>query len=425
MNGAARTLIALLAGLAAGAAARAWASPDLVHAFKALAPIGGLWLRALQMTITPLIFALVVSAVSSWSGSGGGRTVSVMLALLGVLLSLSAAAGLALALAMESLSPIRPGALDFLAAKAAGAHPPLPDLLDQLMGLVPANPVAAAAEGNIAGLVVFALLLGLALGRLAPELRQPFIGAVAALGAAMVEIVGWVLRLAPVGVFVLASGVALNAGLAAVGALLQLEALRFIAPIVGIGLCYLVARLGGRVGLTSFARAAAGPQAVAAGTCSSMATLPAMIEAAEQRLGLSPALAGSVLPLAVSVFRFGNVILISSMTLFSAWAAGGHPSAVQIALGVLVIILTNVGIAGVPAAAVMYASTAPGFEVMGAPLALIPLFIGTAALSDVFDTACNVTGDLAATTVIARMLGQPALPPMAPQAASTIVILDA
>jgi Na+/H+-dicarboxylate symporter len=240
----------------------------------------------------------------------------------------------------------------------------------------------------------------------------------------MMVIVGWVLRLAPIGVFVLASGVTLNAGLGAIGALAQIEALQFMAPISGIALCYLIARLGGGVSFAIFARAAAGPQAIAAGTCSSMATLPAMINAAESKLGVAPAMAGSVLPLAVSTFRFGNVILITSTTLFAAWAAGVHPSVVQIGLGAAVIILTNVGIAGVPAAAVIYASMAPGFMAMGAPLALIPLLIATAAPSDVFDTTCNVTGDLAATTVVRRLLSRRfAAPPAVEITVETAVVV--
>jgi proton glutamate symport protein len=175
-------------------------------------------------------------------------------------------------------------------------------------------------------------------------------------------------------------------------------------PAVGIGLCYLIARFAGGVGLARFARAAMGPQAVAAGTTSSMATLPAMIEAAETGLDCPASVAGAVLPLAVSTFRFGNVILITGTALFAANAAGVHPNVAQIAIAGFVVILTNIGVVGLPAAAVLYAAEAPAFQAIGAPLELLPLLIALSAIPDILDTVCNVTADLAVTTVVRRLI---------------------
>lgn len=404
MNSGLRTLIAMLAGLAAGAAVKALAGPAVLDAAHGLAPVGVLWLTALRMTLVPLVFTLVVSGVSSWANMGeGGRVIGGMVALFAGLLVLSAVTGAVLMSLMLQVWPPPPGALSFLAHGAAQVSTAVPSITEQIMGMIPSNPVAAAAEAAMTPLVVFALIFGLALTQIDGQRRAAIHAVLQGVGEAMMVIVGWVLKLAPVGVFVLALSVALNTGLAAASVLAQSVVMISAATAVGIALCYVVARVGGDVPFVRFARAAMGPQAVAAGTTSSMATLPAMITAAEAELDCPPAIAGAVLPLAVSTFRFGNVVLITSTVVFAAHAAGLHPSLVQIALAGLVVILTNIGVVGLPAAAVLYAAEAPAFQAMGVPLELLPLLIATSAIPDIFDTVCNVTADLAVTTVVRRL----------------------
>ena len=408
MSSATRTLIALLVGLAAGAAIKASGLGWLADLARGLAPVGALWLSALKMTLVPLVFTLVVSGVSAWAGIGqGGRMIGGALALFAGLLVLAATLGALLTSLMLKVWPTAPGALDFLGHAAKAAHPPVPTVTDQIMGLIPTNPVAAAAGGDMTPLVVFALLFGLALAGIGDARRLAVREVLQGVADVMMAIVGWVLKVAPLGVFVLALGVALNTGLQAAGVLVEALVMKCALPAVGIGLCYLIARILGGVRFARFARAALGPQAVAAGTTSSMATLPAMIEAAETRLGCPPALAGAILPLAVSTFRLGNVIMVTGTVVFAASAAGLHPSFTQIAVAAFVVILTNIGVMGLPAAAVLYAAEAPGLQAIGAPLELLPLFIAISAIPDIFDTVCNVTADLAATTVVQRFTVRP------------------
>jgi proton glutamate symport protein len=409
MNSGTRTLIALAAGLAVGSIVKASRLPMLLDLANAMAPIGALWLSALKMTLVPLIFALVVSGVSSWTSLGqGGRMVGQTVALFAGMLTFAAVAAAVLMTAMLHFWPTQPGALSALAHGVQQARPAVPSLVDQIMALIPVNPVAAAAEGAMAPLVVFALIFGLALTRIDENRRAAIHAVVQGLGETMMVIVDWVLKITPLGVFVLALGVALNTGLQAAGALVQATVMNAALPVFGIGFCYLVARFGGGVPIARFAKGILGAQAVAAGTTSSMATLPAMIGAAETGLDCPPEVAGAILPMAVSTFRFGNVLLVVGMSVFAASASGLHPSLTQIAVVALVGILTNIGVAGLPAAAVLYAATAPAFQAVGAPLELLPLFIAISALPDIADTVCNVTADLAVTTVVRRMmLGRP------------------
>jgi len=408
MSGASRTLAALVVGLVVGGLIRAAQWPWLLTAADALKPLGDLWLAALRMTLTPLIFTLVASAAAGWGGgargdgAGGGGTIGVAVGVFAVLLVLAAAGGASLMSLLLALWPTPPGALVGLVHGGGEAHPAAPSIPDQIIALIPTNPVAAAAQGEMTPLIVFALIFGLALGRIEAGRRSAVLHVLHGSADAMMTIVRWVLVLAPLGVFVLALGVALHAGLAAAGVLVQAVALTSTVLIAGIAASYVVAALGGGVGPVRFARAAAAPQAMAASTTSSMATLPALLTAAERRLGLPEAFVGGVMPLAVSTFRFGNVCLISGTAVFAAHAAGLHPGVLQIAAAAGVVILTNIGVLGLPAAAVLYAAEAPAFQAIGAPLELLPLLIATAAIPDILDTVCNVTADLAATTVIAR-----------------------
>jgi len=407
MNSATRTFLALVAGLALGAAVRAFGSEALIAAGKLTAPIGALWLAALKMTLVPLIFALIVSGVSSWSGAhgGGGKLIGRTLALFAGLLVLAAVTGTVATTLILQAWPVRSGALEALAQAPAGPPPQVPTIVEQIVGMIPTNPVGAAADGAMAPLVIFALLFALALGRGRPDRREAFLLTIQAVGDAMMQIVTWVLAIAPLGVFVLALNIALTTGLQTAGVLFQAMLVMVLAPLAGIAFAYLIARIGGGVPFGVFARAAIGPQAVAAGTTSSMATLPALIEAAETKLNMPPALAGSVLPLAVSTFRFGNVLIVMSLAIFASYAVGHQPTLVELAAAGVAAILTNIGIPGLPAIAVLYAADAPAFQAMGAPLELLPLLIAVSAPSDVVDTVCNVTADLAAATVVRRWVG--------------------
>jgi Na+/H+-dicarboxylate symporter len=382
----------------------------VVAAGRALAPLGALWLSFLKMTLVPLIFCLVASGIASRTAKeAGGRLVALAFTVFAGLLILSVVNAAVVTHAVLAVWPVAPNAFAGLAPPPAAA-PQIPTIVEQILGMIPTNPVAAAAEGAMGPLVIFALILGLALGRIAPERRLAVEAVLDGVADAMMQIVDWTLKLAPAGVFILALEMALQGGVQSAGVMGQALLVCAAGPAVGILLSYPVARALGGVGLARFARAAIGPQVVAAGTTSSMASLPAMIEAAERRLDCPPEVAGAVLPLAVSTFRFGNVSLITGNAIFVAVASGHPPGLAQIAIGGAVCILTNIGVPGLPAAAVMYAASAPTWLAMGAPVELLPLMLAiSSGPLDVLTTVGNVSHDLAAGTVLQKWLGREAV----------------
>jgi Na+/H+-dicarboxylate symporter len=251
---------------------------------------------------------------------------------------------------------------------------------------------------------LFAILFGFAATRLP---RREGGGAIALfddVARIMLTIVEWVLWFAPAGIFLLSLSAALHAGLGLASVLGHYVALGIATALLAIAGCYALIGIAQPRALRRFAKGVLAPQAMAAGTCSSMATLPAMIEAAIGPLGIPEPVAGTLLPLAATSFRFASTASTMVGVTLAAYAAGIHPSAVQLILAAVVTVLANMGSAGLPGAAVVYAADAPGFQLVGAPLGLIPFYIAAIAIPDIFLTTANVTADLTVTTILESAL---------------------
>jgi Na+/H+-dicarboxylate symporter len=175
---------------------------------------------------------------------------------------------------------------------------------------------------------------------------------------------------------------------------------------VTIALSYGIAWAGGGVPPLRFGRAIVATQAMAAGTCSSAATLPAMLEDSAQKLNIPQPIGGAVLPLAVSIFRLG-VPLYAGMVLILLMRGANIPlDPAKLTIAGALMILTNMGSAGLPGAAVIYANWIAALQVLGLPMEVIPLMIAGYSLPDIFVTTGNVTADMALTTVVARLFGR-------------------
>jgi Na+/H+-dicarboxylate symporter len=305
------------------------------------------------------------------------------------------------ALALWPVSPeARAGLLAGVPVDAA--IPPQPPLREWFAGIVPTNPFRAAADGAVLPLVVFALAFGLAASRLDADRRAPLLGFFQAVADAMLRIVHWVLWAGPLGVFALALGVGLHGGVAAAGALVQYLLLMCALAVLVTAAMYPLAAAFGGVPPGRFAAAVAPAQAVAASTQSSLASLPAMLTAAQEALAIPSRVAGVVLPLAVSVFKATSPALNLAVVVFVAHVTGVGLDPWRLALGVGVAFVTSFGVAGIPGQASFLTTTVPISAVMGVPMELLLLLLAVEVIPDIFRTVGNVTADVAATTIVAR-----------------------
>lgn len=400
-----RVMIALALGLALGALAAAVGSPGVKRGIEFVEAFGTLWLNSLRMTVVPLIFAVMVTGIASVADAAAtGRLAVRALLLITVLMTFSACFALGFAQVFYAIWPV--GGPGVMALRAGASAAPevakaAPTFVGFVAGLAPGNVLQAAADNAILPLVIFATFFGFAVTRLPEARRVAFTAIFESLGEVMVTIVRWVLWAAPVGVFALALGVGLRAGVGAAGVIAHYVTAIVLGNVGMTLVAYVVAMLG-RVPLGRFARAAAPVQVTAFATQSSLACLPAMIERCRDDLRVPDQVSGLVLPLAVSVFRITGPVANFGVALFVVQVYGVHPSAMQYLGATLVAVATSMASVGLPGQVSFFASIAPICLSLGLPVDLLPILIAVEVIPDIFRTVGNVTADMAAAAVLGR-----------------------
>ena len=395
-------LIALLLGLALGIAVSLSGSPTALASVAWVEPAGLLWVNAIRMTVIPLIVASLIVAVADTGARTMGRLGTMAFVVFTLLLAVTAAlTALAAPMIFDRLVVDAAAAESVRSSVAAGAAlPAMPTFSDWLVGIVPANPIKAAADGAMLPLVVATLAFGLALGRVTTERREAVVSLFRAVADAMTALVGWILVLAPFGVFSLAFTVAARLGVSIVGAvgfyIVAYSALLILATVV----VYAAVALFSRVPLAKFARAALPAQIVAVTTRSSMAALPAMVTSAEETLKLPRTVTSFALPLAVSTFRLNQAVSWVVMAIFAAKLYGVDLGATAVGTLAVTSVLMSFSVPGIPSASLFV--VAPFFASVGIPPEAIGVLIALDLIPDVFKTLLNVTGQLGATTLLAR-----------------------
>jgi Na+/H+-dicarboxylate symporter len=321
------------------------------------------------------------------------------------------ALGMVVILTFVAVWPVAPDAREALIAGvgaiAADSPAQAEPLRAWLVNIIPANPFAALAQGAILSIVVFVMLLALAITKLPPPQRAPLLGFFESLRQTMMVLVGWVLQLAPVGAFALAVGLGLHGGVGVAGAIGHYLALEVVAGCAIILALYPVVAMLGRVSPLRFARAVAPVQVVAASTQSSLACLPAMLNAAQQSLDVAPRVAGVTLPIAVSIFKVTSATMNLAVVIFSAHVLGVPLTPAALIAGFIVAVLVSFGVAGLPGSSSFFASIVPIALAMGVPTTLLVVLIAVEVIPDLFRTVGNVTADVAATKIIATRDGEP------------------
>lgn len=400
----------ILAGLAAGAIVGlllAWIDPALgIRVADIVQPFGKLWLNALQMTVVPLVLALVIVGVNTASdAASSGRTARRAIVVFLVILSGAAAFTALVAPVALSFVPRDPGLAAALHGASGGGAPAAiapTHWADSLVAMVPSNAIAAAAQSAMLPLVVFALFFGFALTRIDTDRRAKMIDFFQAIADAMIVVVRWVLWAAPAGVFALILSVCARAGLgmiSALGVYIGLECLLYIAVTV---MMLPVAVFWGGERMRRFLTALAPPQAVAASTQSSLASLPAMLQSCDRNLGYPREVASLVLPMAVSLFRITSPIQYVATASFIAWAFGVDLTATQLATGAALAVLISMGSVGLPGQVSFMATNLPVTTAMGLPPGPLGILLAMDTIPDVFATVGNVSADMAATSVVVR-----------------------
>lgn len=365
--------------------------------------IGDIFIRLIRMLIVPLIFTTLTSGVIAMGdpkrlGSIGGKAIALYLGTTAVAITIGLTLG----------AIIEPGAGVDLSATEPGVLTKAQTLKETLYAIVPINPVAALARGEVLPIIFFAILLGIGI-MLAGEKGEPVARLFQSGAEAMLKITHIVMETAPFGVFALIAWVA---GTEGVRVLVNVAWLAL--ALYGGCLLHMVITYGGilkfalRLSPLRFVQGALDAQMVAYSTSSSSATLPVTISVAENNLGIKPTVASSVLPLGAIVNMDGTALYIGIVALFAAQAFGVSLEMTDYFVIALTATLVSVGAAGIPSASLFLMAAVLGqIGMTDAQTAIVIGFVLPFDRPlDMIRTATNITGDLTVATAVAKWEGE-------------------
>ena len=391
-----RILLALVLGVIAGmiwgpgAASISW--------------LGDLFVRLIRMVVVPLVFVTLVSGVVAMGdpaklGSLGAKTLAIYM----VTTLAAIVIGLMLAAALQ------PGVgVDLSAAAPTAVQEAIP-LSERLLSIVPSNPIAALAEGNILAIIFFALLVGVSLLTIG-EKGKPVAELMDSSSEMMLRITHWVMEVAPFGVFALIAAVAGTQGVAALLDVLTLALAVALACVIHVVVVHGVGIIKLSLGLSpiNFFKGARDAMLVAFSTSSSSATLPVSMSVAEDNLGIKPVVASTVLPLGATINMDGTALYVGIVSVFAAQAFGIDLSLTDYAIIAGSTTLVSIGTAAVPGASLFLMAAVMG--AIGISPEQIAIVIGFILPFDrpldMLRTVVNICGDLSVATAVANWEGE-------------------
>ncbi|MBQ8812971.1 MAG: dicarboxylate/amino acid:cation symporter [Lachnospiraceae bacterium] len=350
--------------------------------------VSSVYMNALRMMIYPLVFcSLVVGIQNIGSVSATGKIgLQSLLYFCGTTLFASLL-GLFLPRALGFGKGVT---IEMMDAEVEATQ--FTSLLDTVKNLIPSNPVASFANGDMLQVLVFAIIIGITCVSL-KEKAEPFVKVTEAVNDISVKIISVVMYFTPIGVFSSIATVMYANGLDTILALAKTLLVLYITFILYMLIVYGgIVKFIGKVGVREFFSKVMPAALNAFGTCSSSATLPISKRCADE-LGVPNEISSLALPLGATVNMDAVSILMSFMIVFFGNACG-----VEIDLGMMVVVmlantLLSIGTPGVPGGAI--ASFAALASIAGLPAGIMGVYISVNTLCDMGATCCNVLGDIA------------------------------
>lgn len=367
-------------------------------------PVGDAFIRLIRMLVIPLIFFTLVAGVAAMKAPAKLGSLGLKAIFLYLITTLFANV---IGLTFGTL--FRPGeGADLGAAEAYELAGPPPTLAERLMAIIPENPVAAMAQGDVLAVIFFALLLGVGIlmAQKAGELTGRFFESAADV---ILKVTHIVMETAPFGVFALIAFTTAAYGLQAFQSIFVLIAAVYLGLLVHMLLVYgFLIRFILGLPLVRFFRGIFDAQAVAFSTSSSAATLPVTIANVSENLGVKRSVAGSVLPLGATINMDGTAVYLGILALFTAQAFGYDLTFTHYVLIAFTAAIVSIGAAGIPSASIfLLAIVLDTFGVAPEHIALVVGFIlPVDRVMDMARTAVNVTGDAAVATAVAKWEGE-------------------
>jgi len=361
--------------------------------------IGDVFIRLLKMCIYPLIFVSIINGISQVADMSRLKKVGgYFLAYWAIASTLAATIGLIWAFI------IKPGVGISLGAKEIPVVDV--DLLQSLVNWVPNNPFAAFSEGNILQIIVFALICGLILASFKDTVHgKRLFNLFDSLNEFFTRIVGWVISLAPYGVFALVANITGTLGstvLFGLGKMLLTQYLAYGTVIVIIYPMILV--LIAKVKPLQHFRNIYPAMVLAFSTCSSSATLPLTMKVTKERGGVPEDMVNLIAPPAATINMHACAAEMPIYAVFAAQIYGIDLPFTSLLVIIALGIIMAAGVAGVPGGGIIMSAVL--LQVMGLPLDIVPWIAGIYYLIDMPNTMLNVTGDTVGMVTVASLMNE-------------------
>ena len=399
-----KILIGLLVGIPAGLI--------LGPRAAAIKPIGDIFIRLIWMIVVPLVFASIFVGTASLGdlrklGRIGAKTIVYYLVTTAIAITI----GLVIANIVKPGAGLNPEVKAQLlesykgeATKDLSLAKQAPRVIDVLTGIVPKNPVGSLAAGDMLQIIFFALMLGVAVTMVPGGKGKILIDFFDALADAMTQMVHIVMKIAPLGVFVLIAAVVGQFGARILLNLLKYAAVVLAGLAIHMGTIYsLAVWVFARMNPLFFFKEMRPTQLIAFSTSSSNAALPVNIQCAEENLGVPKDIASFVLPLGATINMDGTALYQGVAAVFIAQVYGMHLTIANQLTIVLMATLSSVATAGVPSVGIITLTMV--LTSVGIPLEGIALILGVDRILDMCRTIVNITGDASAAVIVAATEG--------------------
>lgn len=411
-------LIALVLAVVIGITTGKTASIFGITFYEIFNFVGALFMNALKMIIIPLIVSSIIVGVAGIGGSDGiarmgGRT----------LVYYATTSLFAILIGLFFVNLLTPGIVDGqpaqqvlgldaqqgqVAAEKVGDRG-VGDIADVFLDMIPKNVFAAAANGQLLGLIFFSLLFGFFMTRIQEAYAEAQYNFWQGVLEVMMKITDMVMKFAPIGVFALVAKVIAGMEPSEISSLAATLGWFFLSVVLALATHVLVVlplllKFVAKVNPWLHFQAMAPALLTAFSTASSSATLPLTMECVEKNAGVSNKTTSFVLPLGATVNMDGTALYECVAAMFIAQAYGIELSfTVQFTI-VLVALLTSIGVAGIPAASLVAITIILG--VIGLPVEALGLILAVDRILDMFRTSVNVFSDSCGAVIIGKLEGE-------------------
>lgn len=401
-----KIVISMIAAILLGGLTHTWLAAEPAEAVRYVLEdllanglfllIGKAFVASLKLLVVPLVFVSLVCGV----GHLGDQSRLGFMSLKTILLYL-VTTGIAITIALVVANVLNPGVGIDTGTSAADFTAPAPTpLIDVLVNIFPSNPFKALNDAAMLQVIVFAILLGMAIGR-SGEYGKRIANTFTDWNEVMMNLVTIVMSFAPIGVFSLLFGLFARQGMGNIDEMIWYMMAVILTLLLHAALVYpMLLKVFTGLSPIVFLQKMRPVQLFAFSTASSSATLPFTLETVEHKLGVKNRVASFAVPLGATINMDGTAIMQGVATVFIAQAFQLDMTLVDYLVVILTAMLASIGTAGVPGVGLV--TLAMVLQQVGLPVEGIALIIGVDRLLDMIRTAVNVTGDAMVSTVVAH-----------------------